>query len=362
MNRELTELYFVHSIRGFSISLIGLFIPIFFLKQGFSLNYIFLFYLFAHIVFFLFNIPVLKFVGKFGVKHSIFLSSFLTIVSFTLIYNVKNFNIPVYVLGPLFALASMTYWSAFHIDFTISGNEKERTKELGLFRVFSLILNLFSPLIGGIIITVSSFKTLFIVADILFVVAVFPLFISKEIYEPFNISYKGVFKKILRKKNMYFFSEGIVHFSEQIIWPIFIYLIIKNLISLGFINTVMIFFVMIISYFVGKAGDLFDKKKMIALGSFFNSITWFVRGIVSSMYLFLTVSSFSGITYLIYHFPFQAMFYNRAKKKGIIEMISARETFMHLGKISIIVLMLLTNNLVLGFVYAGLSSITFMFM
>src|SRR3989338_11575398 len=73
-SRELNELYASISIRAFSLSLIGVFVPIYFYLIGYPLISIFFFYILHSLFHIVFSIPVAKISSRFGIKHSILFS------------------------------------------------------------------------------------------------------------------------------------------------------------------------------------------------------------------------------------------------------------------------------------------------
>ena len=74
LNRELSELFATVSIRGFAVSLIAIFIPIYLLEIGYSLSMTLLFFVVTNVFHFLGIYPAALIISKKGVKHTIFYS------------------------------------------------------------------------------------------------------------------------------------------------------------------------------------------------------------------------------------------------------------------------------------------------
>ena len=98
INRELSELYASMAIKGFALSLIGIFIPIFFLEKGFSMMEVGYFYIIQFLLMIIFSACAAKFIERYGVKHSIFASIPLLALFYYLVNGIKPGDILFYVL------------------------------------------------------------------------------------------------------------------------------------------------------------------------------------------------------------------------------------------------------------------------
>ena len=74
LHSEITELYMAHSLRAFAVSMVSVFIPIFFLQNGYSLTEIIMFYIIHNIVVLTSIHLFIKFAAEKGLKKSIIVS------------------------------------------------------------------------------------------------------------------------------------------------------------------------------------------------------------------------------------------------------------------------------------------------
>src|SRR3989344_8337303 len=130
-DRELNELYVSISIRSFALSLIGVFVPIYFYLIGYSLTSIFFFYMLLSLFHIVFSIPIAKISSKFGIKHLIGLSVPFLIIFFFLLYSIETFNWPLPILSVFAGLSTAMFWLPYHIDFAKFSDRKNRGKEIG---------------------------------------------------------------------------------------------------------------------------------------------------------------------------------------------------------------------------------------
>ena len=74
LGRELNELYISRAIMAFALSLISLFVPIYFYQLGFSISKILLFFFLIALYFFVLTLFTPKIIAKVGIRHSILFS------------------------------------------------------------------------------------------------------------------------------------------------------------------------------------------------------------------------------------------------------------------------------------------------
>ena len=200
LNKEINEIYITLAIKNFSLALISIFIPIYLLQQGFTLNNIFLFYAIFSISIALTAFFVLKLVSRVGIKHGMLLSMFFLIIYYFMLQFVTNNSLNwVFFVAPIVAgIYSSLFWSNFHIDFAVFSSKKIRTQQLGLACVFAIILAAIGPALGGFLLSYMGFNYLFLIAAILLIISSFPLFLTRDNYVHKDFSFKGL-KHVLKK-------------------------------------------------------------------------------------------------------------------------------------------------------------------
>src|SRR3989344_9061838 len=249
-SRELNELYASISIRAFSLSLIGVFVPIYFYLIGYPLISIFFFY-----------IPVAKISSRFGIKHSILFSIPSLIIFFFLLYSIEIFSWPLALLAVFSGLSTSMFWIPYHIEFAKFSDRKNRGKEIGFSAVIASLFSILGPVLGGIFLTIFGFKILFIVVSCLLFLSVIPLFFSKEVHEPVPFSLSGFFKSQKITDILSFLGHGIENKLGTIVWPLFIFIFIlgERYTSLGIVAGLGIGTAFISMIFMSKLSDIYRK-------------------------------------------------------------------------------------------------------
>jgi len=359
-NRELNELYISIAIRAFAVSLIGVFIPIYFYQQGYSFFSIFLFYAIWSLTHMLFSIPSTKISSKLGLKRSILLSIPFLILFFFFLYTLENFNWPLPILSIFIGLSTSLFWLSYHVDFAKFSNKKNRGKQVGFSKIIIAVFSVLGPIVGGIILTFVGFGILFIIVSVLLIGSVIPLFFSREIHEPSSFSLKGFFRGQKIKDILSYVGFGIEGKIGAVVWPLFIFIFIfsEKYISLGLVSSLTLGVALISVIFIGKFSDIY-RRKILKIGSVFNAVIWIAKSFIITPIQVFIADAFYGVSRVTMDVPFDAINYDKAKEEERVKIILQREMYTHLGIILLfLVLMFFTESLIEIFRYGGpLSSL-----
>jgi MFS family permease len=148
----LTEFYLMLTLRNFGLAMINLFLPIFIytLRNSFLDLIIFLFFVSLALTFFF---PFAgKIASKLGAGHTMLFSAPFTIAFFSLLYFFDPLSLSIPFLGFLFGFSEAFFWMAFHIEFASISKPNKVGKEVGLYRVITIMTALVGPLFGGLVI------------------------------------------------------------------------------------------------------------------------------------------------------------------------------------------------------------------
>lgn len=348
LKKEINELYLMHTIRGFAISTIAIFIPIFFLKNGYSLFEVGL-QLFLH---YALAIPIcffaLKMASKKGVKHLMHFSVPILIAFFLMLYNIiylMNFLGKyeyLLIITLFYVFSTSIYWMGFHIEFSKFSSSKKETKQVGLLNIFSTIASALGPLIGAIIVTASSFNVLFILVIVFLIVAMLPLAFSGEHKDKFEFKFKEMLKFEDKSQRFAFLGEGVKDMAGRVLWPILLYLLFTNLEDIGGIfaisNTVLVLFTWYMS------GKITDKNRMyfMRIGTYIHSATLIARVLIKSFVTLVFVQGIGALSWTVVDLPFRTIVYKKAKHEGAAYVTFFREVYLNIGRaMSVIFLMIM---------------------
>ncbi|MEI6287964.1 MAG: MFS transporter [bacterium] len=379
LSRQVRELYFSSLILVFAESLIAIFEPVFlflfFSGRGASLPIalmqVIIFYLAIYVLYF-FTIPLgAKFAKHFGYEYSMSLSSVFVVLIYLGFILMKTWFWPAIILSIVsYTLAKLFYWPAYHANFARFSDCSERGREISNLGVLQSIGGIIAPVIGGFILKFYSFPVLFVLAAVLILLSNIPMLRTKEKFEPTKFSYFGAYKFLFSKaKRRKFFS--LWGYGEEfiaiVIWPIFIYVVVKDFLDLGALTAVSLFATTLIFLFIGRLTDSQDGRSILRLGTWFYFFSWLVRLFTRTVPGIFTVDVYSRLGKQALSVPITAMTYSKAMEKDSSTMgtILFFEMSLVAGKIiAMIACLLLLQFFAFSwnplFVLAGLMSLLYL--
>jgi len=366
---QVRELYLSAGIVNFAVSMVAIFEPIYLYSRGFSLMQVLYFYLVIYSVY-LFTIPLgAKFAHRFGYEKAILLGTpFLALyyISLHLIGNDFMFaGLAIFA----FAMQKTFYWPGFYADFARFGKNKERGREVSNIIVLTSAVAIIGPFVGGLIISIWGFKILFVVVTILILASNLPLLSTPEKFKPSSFSYKESFSRLFAKKNRRNFF-GYIGYGEEIIgmviWPIFIYTIISNFLSIGSLVALSTLTTIVIILFVGKMvdGDKEQRRSILRMGSIFRAAAWLLRILAKGTLGIFLVDSVGKISKNVVTVPIMAMTYDRANETSVMKTMVFFEQALIIGKLlaiflSLFALSFFTDSFTALFIIAALMSLLY---
>lgn len=337
LRREVKELYFSVAISDLAVAMVSIFEPIYLWKIGFKIPHILLFYLGVYGLYF-FIIPLgAKIARGYGFEHGILFSS-----PFLILYFLSLFAIPyspafVGVAIIAFAIQKTLYWPSYHADFTVYSDDGERGKELGNLMLILSLVAMIGPFVGGALIYFFGFPTLFIIACAAILASNIPLFSTLENFSPKQFSYRGAYRRLAAPENRRAFFSYLGYGEELIfmyVWPVFIYLIMKNELSAGSLVAGASFLMIVITLYIGKISDSRNKESVIKAGAAVSVFSWIARIFPLSAVSLFFVEALTRVGRNFVQVPVFALTYDRAKKCGnIMERVIFFEMSLIAGKI-----------------------------
>jgi hypothetical protein len=348
----LSGVYLMSAIYGLAGSFVSIFIPIYLLSKNLNPQNVFVFYLVYTIAVLVFFFFVNKIVYTFGLRKTVLLGYPFLFLYFFLLYTLEKYHTPLYILAIINAFQASLYWFPLHLWLTNTTKEGNIGDNLGKFFATSKIIGLFSPILAAFIVIFLGFKALFVFAGFIYLISAIPLFYLPEFLFKEKIQI-GNFLKLLKKYPHYIIAEifeNIREDAEGIIWPVFVYLSFRNILSIGYIGTISGIGEIIFLLFVGKYTDKIDKRKLLKIGASVMSIIWILRFFISSQisfYIFSLAASFFASLILV---PINTIVYGTAKREDAPTFILFREFGVTLGRLILYI-----------FAFFVLSSINYIF-
>ncbi len=361
LKKDINGIYLIHSIRGFVFSLFEIFIPIYLLTIDFSIPFVFLYFIARQVAILLTNFFVGSIANKLGLKHTMLISLPLSLIYLLLLPVLNSFPNMFFFFGLaiLSGAQAALYWVPMHSLFARSTKKGSRNSQVGKLISFQHIAGMLAPLIGGTITLVFNFEVLFVVGIFLLLIPIGLLLYTPEIKPHINFNFKRGLKLIKKYKKHYYLtcSEIIGGTTESVIWPLFVFLVLKNQFSVGVIGTLLGVGTVIFSLFMGHKADRKNRKNFIKIAALMLSIIWITKFFAENSVMIYILSVFSGFFVIMFSVPHTAETYRLARKeKYLDEFIIFREIPITIGKISLLLIsMLFLSKINLAFIITGIN-------
>lgn len=365
-SRQVLELYAADLMINLGSSMAAVFEPIYLYTRGFSLSGILYFFLGIYGLYF-FLMPLgAKFARRFGYEKAMFLASPFLVAYYVFLYLIPQDQYFVLAAVVALALEKTFYWPAYHADLAFFGRNRERGREVGNILAINSLVYILGPFLGGIILTFFGFKALFLAVAVLTLASNIPLLTTPERFKPKPFSYWHAYRRLFYKENRRNFF-GFLGFGEElialVIWPIFIYTVIKSFISIGALVAITTLITTAVLLYVGRLADGggSERRSILKIGTVFSGATWFLRLLIGGALGVFLMDALARITKNVIVVPMMAMTYDRASETSVMKTVVFFEMSLVAGKIFAIWLALLalrffSNSFAVLFILAGMMT------
>lgn len=320
------------SLKTFGVSLVGVFVPAYLYTLGYSLEKILLYFLVRELIELVMVLPTTSAMKWFGVKRTFILGCFLTIGNLYLLYILADSPSVFLATAVAEGLAISLFFLPYHFLFSAAVTKKDGGTQLGLMDIIVCIVAALGPLIGGFIAEATSLQMVLLIALAFVVIATFPLIRSKDNHHLKNVRYIRPLKMLNSRDSVSNMGFGVTEMVATIIWPLFIYLTVKNFAVMGVIVSISILVVIFMDIIVGKMTDNGGKANLLKYGSYGSAVTHGFRFAGTSVVGIWIINFASDITHTLFRIPWTAEFYMHASAKERASYIAAMEFAVCVGR------------------------------
>ena len=358
---EIQEVYLNLIMQSFGISLISVFVPIYLIKLGFSLNQALLFVMVELGTLSLFSPFAAMMAKRWGFKHIVVYRLPLMMFYFITLYVLNFAAFPIYLIAFVGGVSGAMYWVSMHSLFAKYSNRMHRGAQAGKLISIPNMSAMIGPTIGGLIAVGFGFKVLLIVSMIILCVATIPLFYTSDMKPHIlKFSMRDMFSRKHLKFLIEFTAQGTIAIASVVVWPLFVYFLLEDVASVGFVATTTALGVVIFTFFVGKWSDETSRLRLLKIGGILLALTFFARIFATNMAYVFAVAFLAGLFTVLIDLPLLAYFYDRANKENLAEIVVLREIGLGIGRIGTILLLLYAvNKFAIGFSLGGIASLVF---
>jgi MFS family permease len=326
---EMRELFASLSLQAFGYSMVKVFLPVYFLILGMSLQQVALWFMFLNVLQIISHELTRRTISTIGVKHSLTLSYVLSVVGFILI-SVSYKNWPVVAPGfILYSLGEVLYWDSRNCQSANVLPNKTAGKQVGLIFVLIAVGMALGPFFGGLVGQRYGLAATMLLAAVIIVLAAVPLFMTGD--DKFRLQQAKTNKKIPIR---HLIANGAFNFENGIaedLWPVFIFLIIGDLASMGALVSVGLIASIAITMLAGTLTDKGHSRSLLRGGSFMRALSHALRVLVNTFGSAFAVNALGELARSLKTTPFASTFYANARIYGIQHYIKHMETAASLG-------------------------------
>ncbi|MDD4412226.1 MAG: MFS transporter [Patescibacteria group bacterium] len=360
----------MNSLEAVASSAIGIFIPVYLLNSGFSLQLIFVYYLIFSICVPIFFIGAAKFCERYGVRLAFLLRLFFVFLFYATLFLSDQYRYLFFIAPMLKAIETGLMYYPLHCIFIANTKHDDMSKNVSRLLAWPQLTGILMPLISGAIALLFGIKNIFILVFVVYFILIFIYFR----FEDHRVKTKFNFQKVFaffKKYPKYIAMEIFENIREDmhgVVWPIFFYFTIANslgekigIASISSINSISAVVVLLFTLIMGKLANKYNKNKLMKFGFMLAAFAWTTAYFLNNnIYLYLFSIIFSFISVMI-ELPYQALTYEFAKKdEQSNEFIVFREIPLFFSRTLVyLACILLIANLKTTFILSALTFIIF---
>lgn len=337
------------SLNSFAMGFIAIFIPIYLLQLGYSLQMVMLWMIIHHSSLLISAFITVFVSNKIGLVHVLHIRFILLLAYFLLLlYGLNDVPVLFYIIPILIGVESAFYWIPLNILFVRNTKEEDMGNSMSKFFVIPNALSMLSPLVGAFIAVHFGFNLLFIFAMVILFFTFLPIISLHSEKTDFKFSWEKI-KEVLRKNRQYFIPEVVDNLAEDAmtLWTIFIYLQLASTIQVGIIGTITSIAALFFTLTIGKLTDKWDKFKLIKIGAILVSLVWFINFAVGEFFpnqwLFYIATIFATLALKVFLVPYSSIMYNQARKDDA-QFLILREIPTILGRLILFTLAIIFHD------------------
>lgn len=313
---ELSELYASMLLRTLAFSLIGLFVPIYLYLQGYTIREVFLYYIILYAARAVLDICSAFVVGRIGPKHTIGLSTVISVIHLVMLLTINELAWPLAVLSIVNAVAASLFFIAFHTDFSKIKDSKHGGKEIGYMTMIEKLGGILGPLVGGAIATFFDAKYTIVVAIIVLLASLVPLLLTNEIVKVHqHISFRGFPWKQQSRQIVSYSCINVENIVCILLWNFFLALVVfqtGTYAKIGAITAVSTALSFFFARYIGGHVDRKNGQKLLHVGVVVNSVVHILRMFVTTPAAAFGVNTVNEPITMSYRMPYVKNYYDIA--------------------------------------------------
>lgn len=298
----------------FSRNLIEVFIPVILYKFGYTIREVLIYYLIANVGSLILSYPFVKLSKRFNNK----ILAIVGIIAFSLLQILLNYMVhsTVYlaIIAILFAVYRRGYWISRRF-YNLKVLKKDNiSTTYSLISIINQIGVIISAYCGALVLDYVSLNTLTIIAIVLFLLSIIPLYILDFKHENNEVKLEPIKNiRMIPKRNLYLFGSYELINVVKFLFPLYLFIYVKNTYqTIGLVNLITNLALILFTYLFGRTLDK-SKKNFLTFSIIFTVLVY-VAKVNTIGYVLLIISFIEGIALKMYELSISKEFYTLSKK------------------------------------------------
>lgn len=345
-------------ISTFSRNLIEIFIPIILYQYGYNLKEVIFYYFLVNLISLIITYPCISFSKKYNNR----VLAIIGIIAFVMLQISLNFMFDsvwyLVLLACLFALYRRGYWISRRF-YNLKVIKKEKISIINsLISIINQIGVITSSYIGSLFLDFINIKILTVIAIILFLISIVPLYLLKFNHERNDVKLEfGKTIKQISNTDLYLFGSYELLNVMKFLFPLYLFMYVNNTYqTVGFISLLTNLSIVIFSYVYGRT--ISGKKNYLVLSIFLVVIVFIFKANCTS-YLLIIISFLEGISTKMYELSIAKEFYTLSKRFEYNNYNLVYEVFQNFFRTFVVFILLVFVNDIKVMIYITLVFIMF---
>lgn len=314
---RLKAFFAVSTLRTFGLTFVGLFLPILvylsYIEQGerIAVMMMVVFYL-IHQTLQLLAVPLVTMLARtVGTRGTLAVS--LICVLFFLYFAAREMYLPAFIFA---AGMDLLWWFPYHYYFVRKSSSQDMGKQVSVMELLFILSASIAPLAGGLVLTFANDTILYAIGGLITLGAIATVYFMDEPRRMHAVSFRATLAEYRRfpTDGLAFIGAGAEETLNLIVWPLILYFVFGDFLSIGIFYAAVILFVAGINLFLGSRLDRKkDGAKMEKIGAWGLFIVWLGRAAfpypVSVTFLEIAYK----ILYAFFRLPLTAIAYFHSK-------------------------------------------------
>ncbi len=385
VSKGFIAIYSGRMVLRIATGLLYMFLPIFLYELfGLNVRFVILYYIICHFLYGSLVAWGCRFLNKIGLRRSLRISIFWGGVYYFIFYLLSQYNngfeagnrsqifFLLFLTIIFITLHRLMYWVPLHTDLAKFTDKRNRAKQLSLIEATTVVVRAIMPIIAGFILIRYGYDVLFVIAILIWLCAIIPLITLPRTKERFSWTYcqtwREFFSRERRKAVLAFFGNGAEDVVGVMIWPIFIWELLKgNYFEVGALTSLIVGATVVLQLVLGKFVDVKGKSKLLHYGSFFYASGWIIKIFIVTAFQIFVVATYHNLAKIFARTPFDTLTYERAADQGhyVDEYTVIHEMAIQYGKVLMLIFALILSyffSIQWVFILAALASLAMNFL